>query len=132
MNCAAITITSGAGNSDTPPAAPSKSAPAQPSRSSYTDSQGCTCTCPTTAPLARSLLHHKRAGGVNILPAAELEERTDRVAYNKRPGMLIADTGNGCKTPRETAEVKFPNPGPDVVSGDGAYPLALPVGECGV
>ena len=27
---------------------------------------------------------------------------------------------------RGSAEVKYPNPGPDVVPGDGEYPLALP------
>ena len=36
-------------------------------------------------------------------------------------------------TPLTTSELKFPNPGPDVVRGDGAYPLDMPTpaGKCG-
>jgi len=64
----------------------------------------------------------------------EKRERSKRagvtVAYVRRPHMLIADTGNGCRSPRKTAELKYPDPGPDVVEGDGEYPLELPTGEC--
>ena len=52
------------------------------------------------------------------------------IAFSNRPLMLIADDGNGCFTPKTTAEVKYPDPGPDVVPGDGAYPLELPIGNC--
>ncbi|KAI9730193.1 MAG: hypothetical protein M1834_005957 [Cirrosporium novae-zelandiae] len=48
------------------------------------------------------------------------------MAWKDRPEMLVADIGNGCLTPHTTAEVKYPNPGPDVVPGDGVYPLVLP------
>ncbi|KAA6406585.1 MAG: hypothetical protein FRX48_09640 [Lasallia pustulata] len=44
------------------------------------------------------------------------------VPYNQRPGPLVADIkdpDNGCWTVKTTAEVKYPNPGPDVVPGDG-------------
>lgn len=44
--------------------------------------------------------------------------------------MFVADDGNDCLTPHTTAELKYPNPGPDVVQGDGAYPLELPSGSC--
>ena len=44
--------------------------------------------------------------------------------------MLIADDGNGCLTPKTTAELKYPHPGPEVVPGDGDYPLELPSGNC--
>lgn len=44
--------------------------------------------------------------------------------------MFIADDGNECVTPHTTAELRYPDPGPDVVSGDGAYPLELPTGKC--
>ncbi len=75
------------------------------------------------------MMQHKRAHGIKI------DKRTDdapaTMPFNKRPGFLIADTGNGCKTPLGSAEVKFPNPGPDVVKGDGEYRLELPSGECG-
>ncbi|KAF2086376.1 lytic polysaccharide monooxygenase [Saccharata proteae CBS 121410] len=44
-----------------------------------------------------------------------------------RPKMLIPDPiFHDPKLPKTTAEVKFPDPGPVVVEGDGAYPLELP------
>ena len=52
------------------------------------------------------------------------------VAFTNRPLMLVADDGNGCFTPKKTAEVKYPDPGPDVIVGDGEYPLELPSGTC--
>jgi len=148
MNCAAITITgpsfSSSSSGTTPPAAPAApakvAAPAPapaPSASSYTDPNGCTCTCPAVnfkpAPAPRALHAHGRAHGVpNLVPRAN-DAAAVKVPYQQRPGFLIADTGNGCETPHTTAEVKFPNPGPDVVVGDGAYPLVLPGpgGMCG-
>jgi hypothetical protein len=45
--------------------------------------------------------------------------------------MLISDINNGCLTPKTTAELKYPDPGPDIVPGDGDYPLELPSGTCG-
>ncbi len=48
------------------------------------------------------------------------------VAFHDRPLMLFADIGNGCLSPLTTAELKYPHPGPDVVQGDGEYPLELP------
>ncbi|OXV08724.1 hypothetical protein Egran_03513 [Elaphomyces granulatus] len=55
------------------------------------------------------------------------------VAFNDRPSFLIADIDNGCLTPKTSAEVKYPNPGPDVLIGDGEYPLDLPTpaNKCG-
>ncbi|KAK3671031.1 hypothetical protein LTR78_009149 [Recurvomyces mirabilis] len=52
------------------------------------------------------------------------------IPFSSRPEMFIADDGNGCSTPHTTAELKYPLPGPDVVMGDGEYPLALPSGNC--
>ena len=52
------------------------------------------------------------------------------VAFHDRPLMFVADDGNDCFTPRTTAELRYPDPGPDVVLGDGAYPLELPTGQC--
>jgi hypothetical protein len=52
------------------------------------------------------------------------------MAFHDRPLMLVADVGNDCHTPHTVAEVKFPNPGPDVVTGDGMYPLQYPTGYC--
>lgn len=55
------------------------------------------------------------------------------IAFNDRPLLFVADIGdvsNGCETPHTTAELKYPNPGPDVMTGDGVYPLELPTGNC--
>ena len=62
---------------------------------------------------------------VTITPPASSVANAS-VPYDQLPGPLIADTGNGCETPLTTAEVQYPNPGPDIVPGDGVYPLALP------
>ncbi|PIA95054.1 hypothetical protein CB0940_08152 [Cercospora beticola] len=51
--------------------------------------------------------------------------------FDARPLMFVADNGNDCETPHSTAELKFPEPGPEVVVGDGVYPLELPKGACG-
>jgi hypothetical protein len=56
-----------------------------------------------------------------------------QIPFNERPYMLVADSmafGNSCYTPLTNWEVKYPNPGPDVVSSDGVYPLMLPTGNC--
>ncbi|KAL1959447.1 hypothetical protein VTO42DRAFT_1892 [Malbranchea cinnamomea] len=53
-------------------------------------------------------------------------KRSAPVPFHERPNFLVANIGNGCTTSQEAAEVKFPNPGPDVVEGDGEYPLELP------
>ncbi|EEQ28554.1 conserved hypothetical protein [Microsporum canis CBS 113480] len=52
--------------------------------------------------------------------------KSSAIAFNDRPDFLVANINNGCKTTRTNAEVKYPNPGPDVVKGDGVYPLELP------
>ncbi|KAK3717041.1 hypothetical protein LTR37_006096 [Vermiconidia calcicola] len=52
------------------------------------------------------------------------------VPFKERPLMFIANDGKGCWTPKSTAELKYPDPGPVVVSGDGEYPLELPYGQC--
>jgi hypothetical protein len=57
----------------------------------------------------------------------DVEEGT---SFFQRPGFLVADIGNGCETLHTTAELKYPNPGPNLIPGDGAYPLALPSGQC--
>jgi hypothetical protein len=52
----------------------------------------------------------------------------DKVPFQSRPALLVANIGNGCST-IEGKDVKFPDPGPDVevnsVSG-----LVNPVGNC--
>jgi len=74
-------------------------------------------------------------GGYHGSPAARAVSSSSSgsgaVGYYDRPEMLVADDGNGCLTPHTTAELKYPAPGPEVVVGDGAYPLQLPYGTCG-
>jgi len=60
----------------------------------------------------------------------EIENSKGSGSLDHLPEMLVANVNNGCTTPRTTAEVAFPNPGPDVESGDGAYPLVEPQGNC--
>ena len=50
-----------------------------------------------------------------------------KVAFADRPGLFRANIGNGCRTV-ESADVRFPDPGPDVDGGGGA---TAPVGSCG-
>ncbi|KAK4896235.1 hypothetical protein LTR27_005757 [Elasticomyces elasticus] len=74
----------------------------------------------------------KSSGDYHGSPAARASSSSSHVsvAYHNRPEMLVADDGNGCLTPHTTAELKYPQPGPDVVAGDGEYPLELPYGTC--
>jgi hypothetical protein len=83
-------------------------------------------TSRTTAP--RQRFANKRA--VDVPPATSSSTQKSPVPFQKRPFMLIADDGSGCLTPREIAELRYPDPGPDVVAGDGVYPLSLPTGDC--
>jgi len=70
----------------------------------------------------------------------ERETRQKRaVAWASRPAMLFNDfPGAECfsqafQDEKHDTELDYPNPGPDVVKGDGEYPLALPSGAaCGV
>ncbi|KAF2104377.1 hypothetical protein NA57DRAFT_70584 [Rhizodiscina lignyota] len=110
----------------------------------------CTCTCNESPTAAGS--KHKRFGSIvrshfrSLVTKHNLEHDLERdvdvvhveerstVAYKDRPSMFFADINNGCESPLTTAELKYPKPGPDVVPGDGVYPLALPspASECGV
>ncbi|KAK3065506.1 hypothetical protein LTS18_006217 [Coniosporium uncinatum] len=110
---------------------------------------GCTCHCPEAPVAARSITppnqHHrhshvhfpastfgrKKRSGTAQLRKKEVKRVPVKVAFTDRPEMLIADTNNGCETPKTNAELKYPNPGPDVVEGDGEYPLEEPTGDCG-
>jgi len=99
----------------------------------------CDCSCPVATPppphSARDLhqhIHHKRTLSDKTAPSSAPQTTSPKFTpFDSRPQMLIADNGNGCLTPKSTAEVKYPDPGPDVVTGDGVYPLELPSGNCG-
>lgn len=152
MVCSPVMITSSSTSTVSPagasPASSSASAPvpagtgsSSSSGSTYTDSNGCTCTCPRLSTSSRRTpilpgnynlvpaSHKRQDSGSDIKPGSSAPPH---VAFADRPSFLFADLDNGCRTPNGNAEVKFPNPGPDVVRGDGAYPLALPTGKkCG-
>jgi hypothetical protein len=140
-NCASVKITKGS-PSASPSAPATKPVPTsfifQGCKCTCTSpnaANGCTCECdkPTTR---RHLVERKvfalyaedlrRRGSLNV-PI----RRAEVVAFNKRPDMLFLDVeGANCRSPLLDAELKFPNPGPDEVLGDGEYPLQLPRGSC--
>ena len=107
---------------------------AQPFLLVYSTANDCTCAC--TSPVHIDTCVCECPNNVTSIPSKHARRHVHHhqprqsIAFSDRPLMLVADNGNGCKTPRSTAELKFPDPGPDVVAGDGAYPLALPVGNC--
>ena len=56
----------------------------------------------------------------------EVEERAV-VAFSARPAIFVANLGNGCTVPEGT-DVKYPNPGPEVVTSGSK--LGPPLGNC--
>ncbi|PGH21467.1 hypothetical protein AJ80_03258 [Polytolypa hystricis UAMH7299] len=107
----------------------------------YIDGNGCMCTCPRQQLLVRKpraaapgSSHSRHASRQHAHhPKAIAARAAERVAFTDRPDMFIANTGNGCKTPATAFELKYPNPGYDLVKGDGEYKLKLPepAGKCG-
>jgi hypothetical protein len=79
----------------------------------------CDCACPDT-PAAND-----KRDNLGQRPVLSLS-----LPFYARPTMFVADDGKGCLTPRTDAELKFPEPGAEVVTGDGEYPLRLPEGHC--
>ncbi|TKA69233.1 hypothetical protein B0A49_10735 [Cryomyces minteri] len=149
MNCAAVTITApkaivnGGYNVGSTTAAATEPASSESSGHATADNYTDLWPFPRRG---RSLLHFRRAdtmfpkisfkhGLKHGVRPAHVHKRavSSSIPYAQRPGMLVADAGNGCLTPRTTAEVKYPHPGPDVVLGDGEYPLELPTpaDKCG-
>lgn len=130
------------------PQQPSQTKPSsvQPTGSAQYTLQGCTCSCPyqtwspacscyeCKSPTTKRLLverkalelhkrHMQNAQKLNV-PA----RRAEAVAWNSRPDMLISIDypGASCHSKGNPFELEFPNPGPDVVEGDGEYKLAEP------
>lgn len=147
MNCAVVKITGGYG--DAPEESPEETEPEQPTTPSQFTLQGCTCSCPhkswsegcecydCDSPTTKrrdverkALALHKR----NLQHAEQLNtphRRTASVAFNARPDMAldIDMPGSVCVSPGDPAELKYPNPGPDVEEkpGNDGYGLAEPV-----
>jgi hypothetical protein len=105
MNCAAVSISGQENSSDTYPAAE------EPILNS-TDS--CTPASPSAS--------IRRGKGRCVQKRG--------TAFTARPEMFVPDYAGGCITPETVAELKYPDPGPDIVNGDGEYPVELPSGTC--
>jgi hypothetical protein len=73
------------------------------------------------------IMHDRR---LDRFKRSEKGSSPDFVPFSSRPLMFIANNGTGCMTPKTHWELKYPDPGPDVVEGDKAYPLRLPSGNC--
>ncbi|KAI9802147.1 MAG: hypothetical protein M1833_002068 [Piccolia ochrophora] len=136
MNCAAVKITGGQEFAEKKDSAPAYAAPTDKkpgllaTESTYTDSNGCTCSCPANPISKRALGYHALHGGVHIKRSGDQHQKRTGTAYANRPSMMFAAIDEGCSTPQTSAETKFANPGPEVVEGDGEYPLELPTGNC--
>ena len=123
--------------------------PAETSSTAQFSLQGCTCSCPAQtwsqqctctdcqSPTTnkrdverQALTKHKR----NLELAAAMNaprRRSESVAFNARPDMLlqIDFEGTSCKSVGMPTEMKYPDPGPDVVDAtDGEYALEEPTG----
>ena len=118
----------------------------QPAGSAQYTLKGCSCSCPyqTWSPACscydcdspttkrhlverKALQLHKR----HLQNAEKLNvpvRRAEVVAWDSRPNMLLSIDfpGASCKSPNNGFELEFPDPGPDVIKGDGEYKLALP------
>jgi hypothetical protein len=149
MNCAAVNITGGAG------ATPSQSNPgthgqgslsiisgtsASQPRPIYKTVNGLSCLCEeqndistcdcTCAHRASNRSHIETRNELAHGQARDGNQTPSLIPFSSRPFMLVADDCNGYLTPNTDAELKYPEPGPDVVQGDGEYPLRLPSGSC--
>ncbi|KAL1598740.1 hypothetical protein SLS60_007881 [Paraconiothyrium brasiliense] len=131
--------------------APQQSTQTQPSSAQPTGSaqytlEGCICSCPyqtwssacscfecKSPTVKRHLIErkvlelHKR----HMHNAEKLNvpvRRAEAVAWNDRPDMLLSIDfpGASCHSKGNPFELEFPDPGPDVVAGDGDYKLATP------
>ncbi|WEW54619.1 hypothetical protein PRK78_000039 [Emydomyces testavorans] len=158
MNCSPVTITGGSGiprpgvnSNSTSESPPASTAPVPSSNSSSSPppiKQGAPSDPPTKLKTsepqeltvdgrdaklqpwrrANSRYRYKRQSPNQTDPSSG-KGGAQHIAFDARPGFLVANIGNGCMTPNGNAEVKYPNPGPDVVQGDGEYPLKLPTPE---
>lgn len=138
MNCAAVNIP-GPTSASTGPSGPKgyqhfttitatsdeevSAAPTKPSNrllctcKDPTNISTCDCVYPGTMHVDNKLFHR--------------DERLDPpTSFFACPMMLVADDGKSRLTPMTDAELKYPEPGPEAVTGDGEYPLRLSEGDC--
>jgi hypothetical protein len=135
MLCSSVTITSNSGSRATSPKASATSPAPLSINPNNAGINGHSCNYSALTKSRRFFqypgkvveVHNQKNSSTSASPFAV------SVAFNDRPSFLIADIDNGCLTPKTSAEVKYPNPGPDILIGDGTYPLALPTPahECG-
>ena len=135
MNCAAVNITVPA--LSTSPTSPtgyqqpstttttSSTVPTQPANT-YKTANGLMCTCKDPANISTCDCACPGTLAVN----KRNDQENHPIPFSARPMMLVADDGKGCLTPLADAELKYPDPGPELVTGDGEYPLRLPEGKC--
>ena len=150
MDCASVTITGG--NDATPVEPPTSSKALQPSKGPQAPEQSdgpetVTVTVTVTAGSTPSNAPYGRRAKSQL--RAELAQTNSfsrrATAFTDLPDMLIVDVDkNECKSKPnyndpvgktspidgKLTELLYPNPGPDVVEGDGAYELAPPTGTC--
>ncbi|KAJ4288385.1 hypothetical protein N0V90_011620 [Kalmusia sp. IMI 367209] len=123
-----------------------KTSSAQPTGSAQYTLQGCTCSCPyqTWSPACSCYECKSSATKRHIVERKALElhkrhlqnveklnipvRRAEMISWNNRPNMLvdIDFPGAKCHSMGDPFELEFPNPGPDVIEGDGEYRLAPP------
>ncbi|KAJ9349543.1 endoglucanase [Paecilomyces variotii] len=129
MLCSSVNIVGG--SKHVTPLLASRTSTASPTAtsSSYVNYNGCTCQCPAVSgPLSirNNDYIHSSSKELEWNNKSNASASPGHIAFHDRPSFLFADIDNGCETPKTTAEVKYPNPGPDIQPGDGVYPLALP------
>ncbi|ORY16454.1 hypothetical protein BCR34DRAFT_597734 [Clohesyomyces aquaticus] len=102
---------------------------------SQTYTKACQCSCDSPSKNRRNVERQALALHKRILQHEEKMSapvrRTESVAFNDRPDMLIEidwkDKSDGiCHSAGNPFELKYPNPGPDVIEGDGEYKLEEP------
>lgn len=144
MNCAAVNITapSSASASQAGPTgyqqSPTSTAVSKgqtsttplSSAETYKTENGLSCTCKDPTKISTCDCTCSGDSAASNKRDDSEEQSALSVPFASRPTMLVADVGKGCLTPLTDAELKYPEPGPEMVTGDGEYPLRLPEGDC--
>lgn len=99
---------------------------------SKTWTSACSCSC--DSPVTKRHLVERKALDLHKRTLQNAEKlnvphrRAESVPWSQRPAMLldIDFAGASCKSQGNPVELEFPNPGPDVVKGDGEYKLGKP------